>query len=451
VFPAIAQAWRDLKAGFGDAPLSIKTGGQSFDAVNVEWYARNGFNGIYSALSGGAPAWSGEHVGESAAQNHSVVWACKRIISESTAFLPLSLMQETTKGKFPAKGHPTYQAVHNSPNVEMTSMGWRETVTGHMVLGGNGYSRIVRRSGTNVAREFYPIHPSQIRTDRNKSGRLVYLVKDGNSQEVSYTVESGKPQDILHIRGLGDDGVNGYSVLTMARQSIGTALGAEKFAGKFWANGGRVPYNLKLSQKFKTEQDYDKFRADWEAIYSQPHKAPILEPNIEYQQTGMSLADMQMLGSRQYGIPEICRWFLISPHLVGDLSRATFSNIEQLALEFVKMTLTAWITRWEQELWRCVLTDKEKSDGYFFKHNLNGLLRGDFVSRTAGYASALQNGYFSQDDVRELEDRNPLPNGEGQHYHIQLNMRDLGVDPATAYLAGQSATAKGPQIVKGAA
>ena len=128
-------------------------------------------------------------------------------------------------------------------------------------------------------------------------------------------------------------------------------------------------------------------------------------------------------------IHEICRWFGVPPHLVGDLSRATFSNIEQLALEFVKLTLSAWLTRWEQELWRCVLTPEEKTQNYLWRHNLNALLRGDFPCRMTGYATMLQNGIACQDEIRDLEDWNPIQDGIGTGYHIQLNMQTL---PPTA-------------------
>src|SRR5207248_3901802 len=157
-----------------------------------------------------------------------------------------------------------------------------------------------------------------------------------------------------------------------------------------------------------------------------------LENGLSYKHIVLSSQDSQMLESRLFGIHEICRWFLVSPHLVGDLSRATFSNIEQLALEFVKMTLSAWITRWEQELWRCVLTPAEKTQGYFFKHNLNALLRGDFQSRMAGYATMLQNGVASVDDIRDLEDWNRLPDGIGdrvglldERYCLDYGVEDL--------------------------
>ncbi|HJY91597.1 MAG TPA: phage portal protein, partial [Candidatus Acidoferrum sp.] len=306
-------------------------------------------------------------------------------------------------------------------------------------------ARIVRRSGTGTALELHPLLPTQVLPDREKDGakRLIYVVKDGNDPDKTYTVTPGKPHDILHIRGIGFDGTRGYSVVTMARQSIGTAIGAERNVARFYAQGGRVPYVLEMASKFKNDTDFDKFRADWERTYAEPHRAPILENGITYKQIGLNAADAQLLETRLFHIHEICRWFLVSPHLVGDLSRATFSNIEQLALEFVKMTLSTWLTRWEQELWRCVLTPDEKAQGYFFKHNLNSLLRGDFVSRMAGYSTMLQNGIASVNEVRDLEDWNPIDGGDD--HHIQLNMQSLpGGTPLTSQAAqlvrlGQSA------------
>lgn len=390
-----------------------------------EWYLRNGYRNIYQALGGGSRSWSGEHVSLHSALNHSVVWACNRIISETVGFLPCIMMQKQGDQKLPAESHPMYSGLKNAPNDQMSAMGFSETMTSHCVLRGNAYAQIERRSGTGVALELYPLHPDKVVPGLDGSGRLVYVVKDGNAAEKTFTVERGKPHDIFHMRGIGDDGLVGYSVLHMARQSFGTAIATERNIGNFYARGGRLPYNLKLNQVFKNKEDKEEFRQDWEATYNQPHKAPVLEPWVDYQQTGISLKDQQMLESRLFGINEICRWFLVSPHLVGDLSRATFANIEQLALEFVKLTLATWLTRWEQELWRCVLTPEEKRQGYFWRHNLNALLRGDFATRMAGYSTMLQNGIANQDEIRDLEDWNPIPDGKGEGYHIQLNMQPL--------------------------
>ena len=363
MFPEITSRIRDLLAtapplsitGRNDEPeakdYSYNSG--NLEALTTEWYWRNGYFNIANALgTGSGLSWSGERVTLHSALNHSVVWACNKIISEAVGFIPLLMMQDGTNGKQLATKHPMYLALKNAPNDEMTAMGFRETLTSHCVLQGNGYSRIVRRSGTGVAVELWPLLPAQVHVARNQKKQLVYVVKEGESCETTYTVIPDKPHDILHIRGIGFDGVVGFSVISMGAQSIGTAIAAEKNVGGFYARGGRLPYIIEMASKFKTQQDFDRFRNDWEAVYSVPHRAPILDDDKKYKQIGISAKDSQLLETRLFDIHEICRWFGISPHLVGDLSRATFSNIEQLALEFVKLTLTTWLTRWEQELWR---------------------------------------------------------------------------------------------------
>ncbi len=432
MFPEITARVKRMFEGFGGPPISLdlkSSGAITFDAINAGWYARNGYQQIYSILAGGLPAWSGEPVSTQTALNHSVVWACNKIISESVGFLPCVMLQQVGEVKRVASEHPMHTALHDAPNEEITASGFREMLTSHCVLQGNSYAQIVRRSGTGTAIELNALLPESVYPDREKSGqkRLIYVVKSGSDPDKTYTVVKGKPHDILHIRGLGYDGLLGYSVITMARQSIGTAIAAERNVASFYRNGGRVPYHLEMARKFKDDTAFDQFRTRWEQIYSDPHKAPILEDDIKYKQDGLSSADAQLLETRLFHIHEICRWFLVSPHLVGDLSRATFSNIEQLAMEFVKVTLSTWINRWEKELWRCVLTPDEKSKGYFFKHNLNALLRGDFLSRMQGYSIMLQNGILSQNEARDLEDLNSFEGGDD--HHIQLNMQPLSGSP----------------------
>lgn len=429
MFPELRSKFADLKTRLfeSDAPIALDLKSAAdfgFDPAVANFY-RKGFPGMFAALSGGMPAWSGESVSLNSALNHSVVYACNKIISETIGYLPATMMQQKGNQKIDAVGHPMYNAMKLAPNEEITAQNFTELLTSHCVLIGGGYAKINRRSGTGVALSLDPIQPGCVYPDREKTGqkRLIYVVKTEGEADRTYTIVSGKPQDILHLRGLGWDGITGYSVITLGRQSIGSAIASERNVARFWANGGRVPYVLETATKFKTSQDYDKWRAEWEIMVTEPHRAPILENGLQYKQTGLSMADAQMIETRQFSIPEICRWFGVSPHLVGDLSRATFSNIEQLALDFVKMTLAPWIGRWEQEFWRSVLTPEEKAEGYFLRLNVNALLRGDFKTRMEGYASALQNGHMNDDEVRELEDRNPLPNGAGQSYHFQMNMQ----------------------------
>jgi HK97 family phage portal protein len=439
------KEWAGRDRGLTALDIEQKAaGGITFDAVSVGWYARNGYPGIYSIMSGGMPAWSGEPVSTETALNHSVVWACNRLISESVGLIPCLMYRQAGNAKDQAARHPMFRALAKG-NDDEAAQAMTERQTTHCVLGGNAYSQILRRSGVGTAVELIPLEPTEVTPDREVGGarRLVYVVKAGNAAAKTYTIERNKPHPILHVRGFSWDGLRGFSVVTMARQSIGTATSMERNVARFYANGGRVPYLLELASKFKTDAEYERFRTDWEKLYQEPHRAPILEPGMTYKQTGMSMVDAQLLESRVFTIQEICRWFSVNPTMVGELSRATFSNIEHLFLQFLKLTLNSWLTRWEQDLWRCVLTPDEKDEGYFFHHDVRALLRGDFASRMAGYASALQNGHLSIDEVRDEEDRNPLPDGAGSHYHIQLNMQTVRGGDETLASDAQAAEGTG--------
>jgi HK97 family phage portal protein len=429
MFPAIRSAIKEFRQGFGSEPVLLdleqKSGG-----VGPEWYARNGFNQLYALHSGGGPSWSGETVNEAVATNLSTVWACRRIISEAVAFIPLDMMQKTRAGKFPADGvdapvHPMHAALKYCPNEEMSSMVFREAGTGNLLMSGNEYAQIYRRSGTGVAYELEPLEPKQVKLDRDSQKRRVYIVDPNLPGSRTYTVERGKPHDVLHVIGPSTTGREGQGIITQARQSIGASISADRYAARHFARGGRQSGYIKVERPFGKKEDEDKFVEDLDKATSGPdgyHKWPVFPPGVTFQPSGWSPIDSQFLETREFNVPEICRWFLLSPDLVGDMSKATLNNIEQLTLRLVKMTLTAWLVRWEQDLWRCLLTPAEKLQGYYFHHNVNGLLRGDFATRMSGYATMLQNGPYNIDEVRDLEDLNALPNGAGKAHHIQLNM-----------------------------
>ena len=428
---ALLSAYRELK-GVG--------------VIGSEWYARNGFKRLYELHAAGGPTWSGETVTESLASNLSTVWACRRIISESCSFIPLETMIETASGKFPASGngaplHPIAAALKRAPNEEMSAMVFREAMTGNLLMRGNAFALIYRRSGNATAYELEPLDPLQVDLDRDSEKRRVYEVSTGNGSPKTYTVIPGRPHDILHIVGPSVTGRLGEGIVQQARQSIGAVAAAERYAANLWARGVRQPGYLKPERRFPTQQDEDAFLKDLNDKLSGPdgyHKWPLMPVGIEFKPWGWSPQDAQFLAARQYNVPEICRWFLISPDLVGDMSKATLNNIEQLTLRVAKVTLAAWLVRWEQDLWRCILTPQEKASGYYFRHNINGLLRGDYATRMRGYSSALQNGIMNIDEVRDLEDLNPLPAGSGSPYHIQMNMATV---PGTgAPMAAEAAT-----------
>jgi HK97 family phage portal protein len=399
-----------------------------FNTVNVDWYARNGYTKLYELLGGGGPSWSGISINEKTALNCSVVWACIRTISDPIGFLPLRLYKRVGDGRERATDHPLYYLLHDAPNEDMSALDWRSTLQSHALSWGNGFSQVIRRTGSGEVIALEPLPPDSVFPGADANGKFQYRVKVGDR------IEDWDRSRVFHLRGLGADGLWGYSVISLARQSIGLATAMEKYGSTFFANGGRVPYVLEHPGAFKTEEA-KQFREDWEAAYGREnwHRGVVLHGGMKYQQIGLKPEDAQFLASRQFQIPDICRWFKVSPHLAGDLSRATFSNIEQLGLDFLTQTLSYWLKAWEQAISRCLLTPAERKQ-YYAEFDVNALLRGDYASRTAGYATLLQNGVLSVNDVRRMENMNSVEDGDNRN--IQLNMQPLGMVAANASAKG---------------
>jgi HK97 family phage portal protein len=277
----------------------------------------------------------------------------------------------------------------------------------------------------------------QVKVDRETTGqkRLVYkILNEKGAADGTYTVDRGKPHDILHIKGLSPDGIKGYSVIEVGRQVIGSALAAERHIATFWANGGRGPYYLERPTEFKDEESAKAWRSKWEERMRRGNTPPIITDGTKYHDISKSLRDSQGIENRSFVTQHLCDLFDINPTLVGDASRATFSNHEQYMLQFVRMTLQKHYTRWEQAFKLHVLTPDEREQGYFLRHDIRTLLRGDFQTQMAGFATALQNGYMNIDEVRDQLPlpMNPLPNGAGSRYHIQINMGELPDDRAAS-------------------
>lgn len=376
----------------------------------------------------GDSSWSGEPVTRETALGSPTIYACNQIVAGTIGYIGATLMQMKGEDRRDATEHPMFNAMKYEPNDEMPADVFIETLTSHCMLSGNGYAEIIRRSGTGIAFQLRPILPECVSPDRDRQRRLVYTVKEPGVADKTYTVEPGKLHNILHLRGIGWDGLKGYSVLHMVRQSIGLAIAADKNVSLFYRNGGRVPYGVEKPKKFGSDIEAKKFREDLRNIMSMPHEPYIFDQGDKYVKIGLNMQEQQAVEFRQALIGELCRPFLVTPHLVGDLSRATFSNIEELALFFEKITLSRWLERWQKAFRHCVLTPAEKSANFYLYQNLDKLRRGDFAKRMEGYASALQNGHMTIDEVRALEDRNRVPNGAGAHHHIQVNMGTIGKD-----------------------
>lgn len=385
----------------------------------------------YAFYMGGSS--SGKSVTERSAMQMTAVYACVRILSEAIAGLPLHLYRYKDDGsKEKAIGHPLYLLLHDEPNPEMSSFVFRETLMTHLLLWGNAYAQIIRNGKGEVV-ALYPLMPNKMTVSRDENGQLYYTYQKSQDElpkDDVYTVTL-HPADVLHIPGLGFDGLVGYSPIAMAKNAIGLAIATEEYGAKFFANGATPGGILEYPGVVK---DPDMVRESWNKGFSGSQnagKVAILEEGMKYTPISIAPEQAQFLETRKFQINEIARIFRVPPHMVGDLEKSSFSNIEQQSLEFVKYTLDPWVVRWEQSIQRALLTADEKTR-FFVKFNLEGLLRGDYQSRMNGYATARQNGWMSANDIRELEnlDRIPAELG-GDLYLINGNM--LPLDHAGAF------------------
>jgi len=366
----------------------------------------------FSFFLGGSS--SGKSVNERSAMQMTAVYSCVRILAEAVAGLPLHLYRYTDKGgKEKAVDHSLYRLLHDEPNPEMSSFVFRETLMTHLLLWGNAYAQIIR-NGKGEIISLYPLMPNKMTVDRDEAGRLYYTYNRSNDDAPTMKGSTVvlKPTDVLHIPGLGFDGLVGYSPIAMAKNAIGMAIACEEYGAKFFANGASPGGVLEHPGTIK---DPARVRDSWNSVYQgsgNSHRIAVLEEGMKYTPIGISPEQAQFLETRKFQINEIARIFRVPPHMVGDLEKSSFSNIEQQSLEFVQYTLRPWLVRWEQGITRSLFSEDEKPS-LFVKFNVDGLLRGDYASRMTGYATARQNGWISANDIRELEDMDPIPPEEG--------------------------------------
>ncbi len=403
---------------------------------------QNRVGGGWSFLFGGTT--SGKTVNERTAMQTTAVYACVRILSEAVAGLPLHIYRyRADGGKERIPLHPLYHLLHDEPNPEMTSFVFRETLMSHLLLWGNAYAQVVR-NGRGQAVALYPLLPSKMDVSRAANGELLYTYYR-DADETGLKPKGGyitlRRDEVLHIPGLGFDGLIGYSPIAMAKNAIGMSLATEEYGASFFANGANPGGVLEHPGVIK---DIGRVKESWNSAYQgngNAHKIAVLEEGMKFQAIGIPPEQAQFLETRKFQINEIARIYRVPPHMVGDLEKSSFSNIEQQSLEFVKYTLDPWVVRWEQSLQQSLILPSEKPS-LFIRFNLDGLLRGDYQSRMNGYAVGRQNGWMSANDIRELEDMNRIPAQEGGDlYLVNGNMTKLA--DAGAFAGNQSKEANG--------
>ena len=362
---------------------------------------------------------AGKFVTAQTAIQLSTVYACVRVISETVASLPLSVFEVRGDGSRKAMEHPLYRLLHDEPNTEMTSFVLREVMLAHLLLWGNSYCQIIR-TGRNKITGLYPLLPDKMTVDRDKKGILTYNYMTATGESVILS-----PEEVLHIPGLGFDGIMGYSPIALEKNAIGLGIASEEYGSKFFTNGARPAGILTHPNTVKNPK---ALRESWNAAYGgsvNANRVAILEEGMKFEPMSIPNNEAQFLETRKFQVDEICRIFRVPPHLVGDLEHATFSNIEHQSIDFAVHTIRPWLVRIEQAMNRALFTDQEKGR-FYVQFNIDGLMRGDYKSRMEGYAIGINNGFMSPNDIRALENLNPIPAAEGgDTYLVNGNMVPL--------------------------
>jgi HK97 family phage portal protein len=345
---------------------------------------------------------------------YSAVWACIHVIANPLAFISWHVRRaQPTGGSTIVSTHPTDYVLSKMANPETSTFVFRQTLTAHALSWGNGYAEIETTNGGQLA-ALWQLTPDRVNPVRDHSGALVYDI--ANPRAPNTVLPASK---VFHLKGLGFDGLIGYSVIAYARQSIALGLATEKFGEEFFGNGlhpgGVVQHPGKLSATaIKNIQESLREQL------KNAHDVLVLEEGMTFNATSISPDDAQFLQTRQFQLPEICRWFNVKPHKIADLSRSTNNNIEHQSIEHVQDTLLPWVEKWEQE------ADAKLFGGnrgnLYTKMNVSALMRGDMQSRYAAYHAGRNDGWLSANDIRELEELNPLPAHIGDTYWMPVNM-----------------------------
>ena len=370
-------------------------------------------------------ALSGLNVTPDTAMTFSAVFAAHKILSESTAMLPLFLLKRLKpRGKEPATAHPLYTVLHDAANPEMDSYLVRETMTSHLAGWGRAHAKIDYNDDGSV-RHLWPIHPKFVAQKRNANLELVYEVTLPSGQKKTYPSWM-----MFNLRGLSPDGINVYTPIQLAKQGIGLALAAEGFGATLFGNGA-TPNGVLETDGSLSDKAYLRLKNDWSNNHqgiSNANKFDILEEGLKWKATSLPSDDAQFLQTRVFQVEEIARWYRI-PNMMLNMSGAnsTYASVEAYGLQFVIYTLYPWLVRWEKAISMQLLLERERSK-YFAEHLMAAILRGDTNNRYTAYGQGRQWGWLSVNDIRELENMNPIEGGDT--YLQPSNMVDSKNPPA---------------------
>lgn len=383
----------------------------------------------FRALGGGSTS-SGVSVSPESALSVGAVFACVRVLSEDVAKLPLGLYRRRSGGgSDKVTDHRLYSLLHDAPNEVQTAFEFREMMQAHLALRGNAYAFVnrVKVGRSERVHELIPIHPDRVEPVRGADGVTVrYRVRTGAREVTEYG-----PDRVLHLRGLSSDGLVGLSPVALAKEAIGLAAAAERHGGAFFKNGAK-PGLVVTHKEELSEVGHKNLRESIEAAVtgSNLFRVLLLEEDMKATAVGLNHADAQYIESRKFQVPEIARWYRMPLHKIQDLERSTNNNIEHQGLEYLTDTLQPWLVRWEQRMNLSLLTPEERAGGLFFKFNAKGYLRGSVQAQTQHYKDMWGIGVYSINDIRELEDLNPVEGGDIRLVPLNMVTLDRAGEPA---------------------
>lgn len=413
----------------------------------LEWL---GFKQRASKVAGGRPAedpgsWltmaagdsaAGPAVTDASALTLAAVFGAVKILAEDVSSVPLKLYRRRGEGREPATDHPLYPLLHDAPNPEMSSANFREARMMWMCLRGNAYAEI-ERDGAGRIKHLWPLHTPSM-TVRRLNGKLTYLYRLPNGETAVLF-----QHEVLHDRALALDGILGLAPISYMRENVGLGLAAQEYGARLFS-GNAVPKGvIETPGKFRDEDTLKRFKRQVEESHqglSKAHRIMILENGMQWKATGLPPEDAQFLELRKFQISDIARFFRIAASKLSDTEKRAFASVEQDSLDHVTYTLHPWFVRMEQEIARSLLTAEERQT-YYAEHLVDGFMRGDLSARFEAYTKAVTNGMLNLDEVRAMENRNPIPDGHGQKYRVPLNTVALGTEapaPAAAPAAGQT-------------
>lgn len=364
----------------------------------------------------------GIHINARNALQVTAVFACVRLLSESIASLPLCLYRKTPKGKEKAVDLPLYEILHDVPNPEADSFQFWQAFVANMLIYGRGYAEVVRNNAGQVV-QMWNITTPYVRVQRNKeTSELEYVVTPSGTEQ--YIL---RKDQVFRVDFFSLDALNAFHPLELAQNAIGLGIASEEYASDYFKNGANVSGVIEYPGVME-DNEAERFKKDIREAYtglSNTARLMFLEQGSKFQKISNTPEESQMLETRKFQVEESARFYNVPLHMIGDLDHATFSNIEQMSLNYVIYSLRPYLVRIERAIAAQLLTQLDRMTLYS-KFSVDALLRGDYLSRMQGYAQARQNGWMSANDIRDLDDQDLIPEEEGGNaYLANGNLRSL--------------------------